>query len=161
MILDSFVGEAKWSSNELAQYIKTDYDGEKVILIKPITYMNLSGKAVSYFVNYYKIEVGNLLVIHDDLDIDLGRYKLKINSSSAGHNGVESIINSIGTNSFLRLKIGISRPIGEVRDYVLDKFSKSDIKVIEDRQETYNYIIKDFIKGEGSKKLMDRYNGLL
>jgi len=159
-ILDSYNQEEKWSTNEYAEYLKIDYEGNKAILIKPTTFMNLSGNAVRYFLKYYKLNPEDILVIHDDLDLETGKYKLKINSSSAGHNGIESVINSLGTNSFLRLKIGISRPINDTRDYVLDKFSKEDLNKIMNNQLVFEKIINNFIKGDSSESLMNKYNGL-
>ena len=159
-ILNGFVQVEKWSSNEYADYLKITLDGEKAILIKPTTYMNLSGTAVSYFAKYYKAEIKDILVIHDDLDIETGNFKLKTSSSSAGHNGIESIINTLKTKDFLRLKIGISRPTIETADYVLDKFSKADLNKIIDKQPIFNNIISDFIKGESAEGLMNKYNGL-
>ena len=95
------------------------YKDNSVIYIKPNTFMNLSGEAVKYYMNYYKIDKKDLLVIQDDLDLPLGKIRVKNNSSAGGHNGIKSIINEIGSNEFLRLKVGISKNSKDIVDYVL------------------------------------------
>ena len=159
-ILDELTNGQKWSKNDYAEYLKADVDSQKVIFIKPLTFMNLSGNAVKYFFNYYKLNIEDILIIHDDLDIEVGSFKLKIDSSSGGHNGIESIINTLKTDAFLRLKIGISKPKnGDTVNYVLKKFSKSDQEKINKHQETFKNIIIDFITGETAENLMNKYNG--
>ena len=160
-IISNYACNEKWSSNEYAEYIKTDIDGKKAILIKPTTYMNLSGTAVAYFVKYYKIKTEDILVIHDELDIETGNFKLKKSSSSAGHNGIESIINTLKTNEFLRLKVGISRPTIDPVDYVLGMFSKDDIVKIMKKQLLINGMLDEFIKGGSAEGLMNKYNEIL
>ena len=97
----------------------------KVILIKPQTYMNLSGTAVQKFVQYYKIDLKNIVVIHDDLDLQPGVIKIKCGGSSGGHNGIKNIDNAIGTD-YWRIRLGIGRPDNKnisINDYVLSKIS--------------------------------------
>lgn len=110
--------------------------GKKVILAKPQTYMNSSGTTVKSLLGFYKISPENLIVIHDELDLPIGEVKLSQNISSAGHNGIKSIIQEIGTQNFTRLRIGIKPKIVRVRDsdnskeFVLERFSKSDEKLL-------------------------------
>ena len=107
--------------------------GEKVILLKPQTFMNLSGNAVVKAAFFYKILPENIIVIHDDIDLKLGQLKAKTGGGNAGHNGLKSIDANI-TNSYHRLRIGVGRPEAkgpEVINYVLGHFSKTDAKVIE------------------------------
>ena len=100
--------------------------GEKVILVKPLTFMNLSGDSVIKYINYYDIDVNDLLVIHDDLDMELGKIRIVFDSSSGGHNGIKSIINNLNSKKFTRLKIGISHNKNiDTKDYVLGKFKPS------------------------------------
>jgi len=110
-------------------------NNEKVILIKPQTFMNESGKAVKAITDYYKIQTEDIIVIHDDLDIPLGEYKISKNKNSGGHKGVQSIIDHLGTKDFTRIRIGIG-----VQDlsckiptekFVLEKFSKDEMEIIE------------------------------
>ncbi|MBI4710523.1 MAG: aminoacyl-tRNA hydrolase, partial [Nitrospirae bacterium] len=90
-------------------YGKGTIAGQDVILVKPITFMNKSGAAVAYLLKKF-MRIENIVVLHDDLDINTGRLKIRENGSSAGHRGIESIIESTGTENFIRLKIGIGRP---------------------------------------------------
>ena len=104
-----------------------------VILIKPQTYMNLSGKAVLECMNFYKINLANLIVLHDELDLELGRIKIKTGGGNAGHNGLKSISEVVG-NEYLRIRLGISRPVNlqfEIADYVLSKFNDDELKIVE------------------------------
>lgn len=107
-------------------------DGRKVILAKPTTYMNESGRAVRAILDYYKLNPAALIVIHDDLDIAPGTLRTTDSSRAAGHNGVQDIIDSLGTQDFFRLRLGIGRPV-EVEgvcipshDYVLGRFSEEE-----------------------------------
>lgn len=101
-------------------------ESTKLILLKPSTYMNLSGESVQLVKAYYNINIDDIIVIHDELDIDLGRIKYKKAGGSAGHNGIKSIDQSIG-NEYHRIRIGIGKPIrGDVSNYVLGKFSPDE-----------------------------------
>lgn len=105
---------------------------EKIIAIKPMTFMNLSGEAVSQFANFYKIKPENIIIIYDELDIEIGKIKLNIGGSAAGHNGIKSI-NSLIENNYVKLRIGISHPghKDDVSDYVLSDFTDEEMKKIE------------------------------
>lgn len=100
---------------------------EKVALIKPITYMNLSGEAVRAYMDYNKADTEDLVVLYDDLDIELGKIRLRYQGSAGGHNGMKSIIHHLGTQSFKRIRIGISRPEPgrSIVNYVLSTFPKA------------------------------------
>lgn len=102
-------------------------NGEKIILAKPQTFMNDSGLSVQSLLSYYKLSPNDLMVIHDDLDIEFGKYKIQTDRSSAGHNGVQSIIDHLGTQNFTRIRIGIGRidkeTQGETVNFVLNKFN--------------------------------------
>lgn len=104
------------------------------ILLKPLTFMNLSGKAVKSVVDFFKIDISDIIIVCDDLDIKLGQAKIKISNSSAGHNGIKSIIEKLETSNFYRLKIGIGRPENKetkLSSYVLGKFNSIEKKVID------------------------------
>jgi len=110
----------------------------KLILVKPQTFMNLSGEAVQAILAFYKLSAENIIVIHDELDLASGRYKIATDSSSAGHNGVQNIIDQLGTQKFTRLRIGVGEehdgaPVCrlEAHDFVLRKFSEEEKQVIE------------------------------
>ena len=158
MVLDRFAKTTEWKNKWNALYTETNINGEKILLIKPQTYMNLSGNALINFINFYKINLEDILVIHDDLDLPVGTYRLKINSSSGGHNGIKSIIEILGTNSFARLKIGIgSNKQIDTKDYVLGKFTKEEQEVLEKLYPTFNEIINSFII-KGINESMNKYN---
>jgi PTH1 family peptidyl-tRNA hydrolase len=123
----SFV-DSKWQ----ASMIKTLLWNESIILFKPETYMNLSGTAVAALANYYKVEAEKIVVIHDDLDLRLGRVRITAGGGDGGHKGIRSIIKSLGTKSFSRVRIGIGRPVLPISadKYVLSKFDSEELKVI-------------------------------
>lgn len=158
MILDNFLGDVKWSTKFNGLYYERNINDEKYIFVKPQSYMNLSGSVVKKFINFYKIDSKDLLVIHDDLDLPVGKYRIKINSSAGGHNGIKDIISCLNTNEFVRLKIGISqnRDI-DTKDYVLGKFSKNDIELIDKNNNAYKDIIENF-NYNNIELLMNKYN---
>ena len=120
--------------------------GEKVIFVKPLTFMNLSGDAVIKYVNYFNISDDDILVIHDDLDMELGKIRIAYDSSSGGHNGIKSIINCLNSQKFTRLKIGIAHNKSmDTKDYVLGKFSSDDLKVLNDTYDKLSNLVEDFI----------------
>jgi PTH1 family peptidyl-tRNA hydrolase len=103
-------------------------NGEKVILLKPLTYMNLSGESVRELVDWYKLPIENICIIYDDLDLPTGSIRLRIKGSAGGHNGVKSIIQHIGSDHIKRVRIGINRPPAgwNVPDYVLSNFKETE-----------------------------------
>ena len=112
---------------------RTRFEDRKVMLLCPLTFMNQSGEAVRASADYYHIEPGNILVIHDDIDLPVGRIKVVRGSGSGGHKGVQSIIDHLGSTQFRRVKIGIGHPQYDeaIEDYVLRPFYKDDREVIE------------------------------
>lgn len=158
MIIDNFVNSDNWKKESLAYVLKLTINNENVLFIKPTTYMNLSGQAVQYYLNYYKIDTKDLLVIQDDMDLDIGKVRLKLKSSAGGHNGIKDIIKNIKTDEFLRLKIGISKSTNDTIEFVLGKFPKSDLEILKNNMNTYNQIITDFINNTKIETLMNRYN---
>jgi PTH1 family peptidyl-tRNA hydrolase len=102
--------------------------GVKTVLIKPMTFMNLSGEAVRAYMDYYKVQLEDMIVVYDDLDTELGKVRLRYQGSAGGHNGIKSIIQHTGTQSFNRVRMGISRPEPgyAIVDYVLSTFAKKD-----------------------------------
>lgn len=116
----------EWKEKFNGLYLDTVIDGEKIIFMKPLTYMNLSGEAIRKYLDYFKIDVSDLLVVVDDLDLAVGNYKIKNNGSSGGHNGLKNIELHIGTQNYKRFRIGISNTTYDVKDYVLGKISVKD-----------------------------------
>lgn len=131
---------------------------EDVIYVKPVTFMNNSGQAISKIMSYYHISFSDILIIQDDMDLELGTYKLKRNSSSGGHNGIKSIMECLKTDSFLRLKVGVShdRSISTV-DYVLGHFSKTEKELLTSNFPIYKEIIHSFII-DGTEEMLRKYS---
>jgi PTH1 family peptidyl-tRNA hydrolase len=104
------------------------HKGEKILLLKPLTYMNLSGESIKAVMDYYKLDLEDLLVIYDDLDLPAGKIRLRQKGSPGGHNGIKSTVAHLGTQQFNRIRIGIDRPKNgmSVSDYVLGKFHKDE-----------------------------------
>ncbi|MCX6760530.1 MAG: aminoacyl-tRNA hydrolase [Candidatus Nealsonbacteria bacterium] len=131
-----------------------------LFIVKPDTFMNLSGQAVSSLINFYKINEANKIIIHDDIDLLIGQIKISKDRGSAGHKGVESIIKNLGTKNFIRIRIGIKPKSGKPKkteDFVLKKFSKEEKEVINEiilkSVEAIRAIIKD-----GPEKAMSIFN---
>ena len=132
----------KWKSEDL----NVDYEGQKIIFLKPMEFMNRSGGSISQIMNFYKIKPLDLLVIHDDIDLPIWKIQLKLWGSSAGHNWLKDIIEKIWTKDFWRLRIGVDRPVKEdVADYVLSNFKKEEIVLIYDKLIFISDLIRDFL----------------
>jgi len=132
---------------------------EKVILLKPQTYMNLSGNSVKEVVDFYKIEKEKILVIYDDMDIDPGKIKIRKKGSSGGHNGIKSIIQMIGTEDFTRIRVGIGRPIhkGDEINYVIGAIPEVELKKLEEGIEKAQKAVDEILKN-GVDSAMNKYN---
>ncbi len=129
-----------------AMYAETTVLGEKVMLIKPLLFMNLSGEVVKKYKDFYKLNNNDILVIQDDIAMVLGKIRISYNSSSGGHNGIKNIENNLGSREYTRLKIGISSNENvNIKDYVLGKFSKTELFVLENVYKKLTNIIYDFI----------------
>jgi PTH1 family peptidyl-tRNA hydrolase len=134
------ITQEKWQ----AYYVSLSIGAEKVHLIKPLTFMNRSGRAVGQFYRFYKITSDQLLVIHDDLDMAPGRIKLVRGGGAGGHNGIRSLVETLGTPDFYRLKIGIGRPgNGEIHPdfpvdkYVLNNFADEELTILQSRYDSF------------------------
>ena len=107
--------------------------GEKVFLVKPLTYMNLSGECVRPLIDFYDIDIEDIIIIYDDLDLPVGKIRLRTKGSAGGHNGIKSLIQHLGTQDFKRLRIGVDRPTNgmKITDYVLGRFETEEKAGIE------------------------------
>lgn len=119
-------GFAIEKNNFNALYTKVKYKNKTLILAKPLTYMNNSGEAVYALKQFFKIDIKNIVIIYDDMDLNVGTIRLREKGSSAGHNGIKSIINVLNTDEFKRIKIGIGKPQFDTIDFVLGKFNEED-----------------------------------
>jgi peptidyl-tRNA hydrolase, PTH1 family len=139
-------------------YCEYLHNGEKIIFLKPQCYVNLSGTVLKKYIDFFKIDLNDILIITDDLDMETGKIKLKQSSGTGGHNGLKSIEEVLGTNRYKRLKIGISsnKKIN-TKDYVLGKFDEGEMKIINDTLVKIKEIIIDFLD-KNFLDLMNKYN---
>lgn len=136
-------------------------EGEKVLLMKPQTYMNLSGEAVGEAVNFYKADVASeLIIIQDDIDLEPGSIRIRTKGSAGGHNGIKSIISHVGGNEFIRIKLGVGgKPEGrDLADYVLSGFDRDMEPLIRKVIEMAGAAVLTIMK-EGAEAAMNKYNG--
>ncbi|MFB4165052.1 aminoacyl-tRNA hydrolase [Alteribacillus sp. JSM 102045] len=123
-----------WKEGNKSLVAETRVEGEKVFLLKPMTYMNLSGEALRPLMSFYNVEIENLMVIYDDLDLEPGSLRLRLKGGHGGHNGIKSIINQLGAKEFKRVRIGIGRPLegDSVTSHVLGTFPPQDKKAVDE-----------------------------
>lgn len=152
----------KWSRKENNFFAEKNIQDQLVILIKPLSFMNLSGEVVSEFVENNNLPLNDMLVIHDELNIELGEFKIKNGGSDGGHNGIGSIIYHINSNQFTRLRIGVGNQFksGEMVNYVLAKFSESEFLKLKIIFDNILPLIDAFLIG-GKKTLLDENSKLI
>ena len=144
MVVDAIadsVPHTPWREEQGAEVCSITVAGEKVLLVKPQTFMNASGESIGPLMRYYKIDPSDVYCIYDDMDLPVGKLRIRPNGSSGGHNGIKSLISHIGTENFPRFRVGIGRPLPQwtVIDHVLAPFS-------EESQEKVQKGIKDTVK---------------
>lgn len=131
--------------------------GENVILAKPQTYMNLSGESVREIATYYKIPAHKIIVIYDDISLSVGRIRIRPRGSAGGHNGMKNIIYHLKTDEFTRVRIGVGEPDQDIIEYVLGKFSKTDVAALTEIAKDIPNIIEMMITN-GTEPAMNKYN---
>lgn len=137
----------------------TTIKGEKVIFAKPTTYVNLSGNALSKLMNYYKIDIEDILIIYDDIDLDTAVMRIRESNGHGGHNGVRDIINHLKTKNFKRIRLGVSLDKSMPLDhYVLGNFSKREIEAFKPTVDDTIEAIEMFVEGIYFKDIMTKYN---
>ena len=161
MVLDNIslkLNNKNWNKKFDGLYFSDFINGEKVIFLKPQKYMNLSGEVAREYVNYYNIDINDILIIVDDLDLPTGKIRLRQKGSSAGHNGLKDIFKNLNTENIKRLKIGIeNNKKYDTKDYVLGKFTKEQKQIIDKSIEQAANISLDFIT-DNFIDLMSKYN---
>ncbi|MCF0134983.1 MAG: aminoacyl-tRNA hydrolase, partial [Lachnospiraceae bacterium] len=142
-----------------AQIAKGVIGGEDVVLVRPLTYMNLSGNAIRAVMDFYKIAPENVIIIYDDIDTPFGNLRIRESGSAGGHNGMKSIVQQMGTQDFPRVRIGVgAKPEGwDLADYVLSKFSSEEKPVIAETEERAAMAAAAIIE-KGLSKAMNLYN---
>jgi len=147
--LDNLLSGIKWKKKFNSLFLPVEINNEKILFVKPQTYMNLSGYSVAKFVKFYKIKTENILIIQDDLDLAFGKIKIKTDSGAGGHNGIDSIISALKTKQINRLKIGIGNNKNiETKDYVLGKFTKTEEKELPNILEKTKELIETFCESD-------------
>ena len=151
--------ECTFTTDRLAQVSEMKYRGKTLVVIKPTTYMNLSGKAVKYWLNEEKIPIENLLVINDDIALPFGTLRLRKKGADGGHNGLTDIIEKLGTNEFCRLRFGLGDdfPRGRQIDFVLGQWKASEEPIVDEKADMAVEIIKSFVT-QGPDRTMNQYN---
>ena len=153
------LGAASWKEDFFSALTEVRIGGEKIFLVKPLTYMNNSGEALGPMLSYYKLDVDDLVVVHDDMDIPAGMVRIRRKGSSGGHNGIKSIIAHVGSEDFARVRIGIGRPPAgwTVIHHVLAPFSTEDAPKI---RAAIDYLLPavESIVTDGVDFAMNRYN---
>ena len=151
--------EGSFTTNRLAQTSEMKYRGRTLFVIKPTTYMNLSGKAVKYWLDQEKIPIENLLVVNDDIALPLGTIRLRKKGADAGHNGLTDIIEKLGTNVFCRLRFGLGDdfPKGRQIDFVLGQWKPSEEPIVDQTVDKAVEAIKSFVT-QGPDRTMNQFN---
>lgn len=159
--IDSYAKAKNLSFNkEKFNGLYTDFlqNGEKIILLKPQKYMNLSGEVIKTYLDFFKIEVNNMLIIVDDLDTEVGKIKLRYKGSSGGHNGLKNIENHLKTQDYKRLKIGISNDKNKDSiDYVIGKVPVEELNLMNSVNKKAESLIDDFLS-MNFDNVMNKYN---
>ncbi|MGH4049927.1 MAG: aminoacyl-tRNA hydrolase [Clostridium sp.] len=139
-------------------YGEVNIASEKVILLKPSTYMNLSGESVREAASFYKIPNENIIIIYDDISLDVGKLRVRSKGSAGGHNGIKSILANLSSDVFPRIKIGVGKPEKALIPHVLGRFSKEDRDMVEKTFEASSKAVEVIIK-EGYTEAMNQFNG--
>lgn len=163
--IDYMAGQNSVKVNKIkfkAVYGECNIAGEKVVFLKPQTYMNLSGNSVKEICDFYKIPPENVIVICDDISLEAGKIRIRAKGGAGGHNGLKSIICSLTSENFIRVRMGVGAPKTDewdLADFVLGKFTKKDIPVMEDAIIKASGAVVDIVK-ENVEFAMNKYNGM-
>ncbi|KRO23373.1 pth protein [Pediococcus argentinicus] len=162
MVIDQFAKEhdvSNFKNQSEAMVGDFRHNGEKILLVKPSTYMNDSGRAVRPLMDYYDIDMEDLIVAYDDMDMPVGKIRLRQKGSAGGHNGIKSLIAHLGTQAFNRLRLGIDHPDRKtVVDHVLSRFSKEQRIEFDQGLDQAVQILDEWIDDVDFNKLMSEHN---
>lgn len=157
--LDAYAKMKKLKFSKESKFQGEVLQDNQTILLKPKTFMNLSGNSVKLVQEFYKIPNENILVISDDVDLPLAKIRLREKGGSGGHNGLKSIISQLGDGDFKRCRIGIDRKDSvETKDHVLSNFSKQEMKTLDEMTITTNQIIENFVSEQDFNRIMNQFN---
>lgn len=159
MAVDKFAQIYKIKAKNSVKFNSEIFEFDDCVLAKPKTFMNNSGYAILKIVEYYNIDLEDVLVIYDDVALPFSKLRLRYKGGSGGHNGIKSILTHLGSEGFNRLRIGIDKSDNkEMKDYVLSDFSKSELKIIDDVMIDVVNLMTDFINGVRFEEIMNKYN---
>lgn len=133
-------------------------EGEKVMILKPTTFMNLSGESVREVVDFYNLDNNEILVIYDDISLEIGTLRIREKGSAGGHNGIKSIIAHLGSDVFPRIKVGVGQPDINLVKYVLGKFTKEEVAILSESIQASTKATREIIKSD-IKTAMNQFNG--
>lgn len=163
MVIDELAAQNNVTINHVqgdALTATAHIDGERVLLVKPTTYMNESGRAVRQLMDYYKVSRDELMIIQDDMDMELGRLRFRAKGSAGGHNGIKSVIAHVGGQDFKRLKLGIGHPTKmTVVNWVLSQFSAPERITFDETVMKAVKGLQEWILTDDFNQVMNRYNG--
>ena len=161
MVVDAVAKDAdvKWTLSRLAMTAEMKLRGKQVLLVKPTTFMNLSGKAVRYWMNETKTPLENILVVVDDIALPVGELRMKKQGGGGGHNGLADIEQVLGTNAYCRLRVGIGDSFSRGRqiDYVLGQFTQDELAILEPKLTEAVEVVKTFVL-QGADRAMNMFN---
>jgi PTH1 family peptidyl-tRNA hydrolase len=161
LVLDeiaSLAGCFGWQQKFSGEYARAQLDNTRILLLKPMTYMNLSGRSVARAAHFHRIDVKKIIVVHDDLDLPYDEIRIKKGGGTAGHKGIASIAQELGDKGFVRIRMGIGRPVhGDVVNYVLDNFSIEENATLVENVSRGEKVV-DCIVSRGLTIAMNRFN---
>jgi len=151
--------KSEFKTERLAMVSKPKFKGRQLVVIKPTTYMNLSGKALRFWMEKENVPIENVLIVFDDLDLDVGVLRMRTKGSGGTHNGMNDIIDTLGRNDLVRLRVGIGRDFapGYQVDYVLGKWTRTEEKIMMDKIPMAIDFVKSFVFA-GAQRTMNLYN---
>ena len=162
MVVDRLAksAEARWELSRHAYRTEIKLKGRTIILLKPTTYMNLSGKAIKYWMMQERVELSRLLVVVDDIALPLGELRMKKQGSGGGHNGLKNIEEMLGSNAYCRLRVGVGNDFARGRqiDYVLGQYSEGELAELSQHLDEAAEMVKTFVL-EGADRAMNKFNG--
>lgn len=159
-LIEKIAKNEKVTQKFKGKYVSCEYEGNKLILLKPETYMNSSGESIDAAMNWFKVDESNLIVIYDDFDISTGQIRVRPKGSSGTHNGMKSILQYVGTDEFARVRVGIGPKPKEmdIIKFVLGRFSNDESKIIDESFSNAAEAVLCIIK-KGTEEAMNKYNG--
>lgn len=163
MVIDELANRHNWDLNKAkfkGRYCVEHFEGEKVVLLKPETFMNLSGESIRGMMDFYNLDVEDIIVIYDDLDLSPGKIRLRQKGGHGGHNGVRNTIDHLGTKDFKRIRVGIGRPKFNIPvvDFVLGEFPKEDEEAMNISIQKSADACEKWLKGKSFLEVMNTYN---